>query len=167
MEKKMLQPQMRYIKLNTSNYRCKTHWEQGLLPETIMMEFDFKIKANHGALKKFDEKCNGINNIRKFVEKNIGIHRISKVANAIPLKDFTFNFATYNRERELESVTRLYYNRHVKNLKFGFFIVFSYKNESESCPEGRVVSCVDYFSKRFSDGYFKNLDIANYFSLSR
>lgn len=155
---------IKHIKLNSDLFRCETHWEKGLLPETIMVEFNFRIEANHENLKS---NFSNINEMRNYVTEIFGIDTVSKIANSLPLEKFKFDFATYNYERDLESITRLFYNKHIKNFMFGFYVILESKNEFQACSFDDVNMCTVTLANELSEKYFKNSNLSGYFSLKK
>lgn len=155
---------VKHIKLNSDLFQCRTHWEKGLLPETIMLEFNFRIKANHESLRKHFKD---LTEVKSFVNENLSLNAISKISREVPLKDFQFEFAAYNYEREIDSVSRLFYNKHIKNFMFGFYIVFASKEEQRQYTSKEVMLCASDFIKVFSPKYFKNKTISKYFLLNK
>lgn len=155
---------MKHLKLKSDKFQCQTHWEKGLLPETIMIEFNFRIKANHKNLKN---KFVDINGVRKFVNENLSTNAISKISRVVKSDDFKFEYAVYNYDRELESVSRLFYNKHIKNLAFGFYIVLYGKDEQKEMSVVDVKNCINSFANAISTKYLQNKKIRKYFTMSK
>lgn len=155
---------IKHIPIKSDMFRCKTHWEQGLLPETIMLEFNFRIKANHDKLK---DEFKNIGEIREYVTEHLSISKVSDISSGINLGDFNFDFAVYNYDRDVESITKLFYNKHVDNMTFGFYVVLVHKDATLLCNADSVKKNSKKFATAFGNKYFKNKKVLKYFSISK
>lgn len=143
---------IRIYPLKSSSFHVSNlYWEEGLLPETLQIEIDFKITFNRSKFESYQDFLQ----IVKFFEQSY----ISHLCRKIKSDKFYFDYCLYSREKKINRILFWWNRTDTDSCRFGYLLNYTAKRDFTSTyfNKNEVVEEANNIISQFDALFFLDL----------